>query len=319
LKPSFNVDTVNYTVKVSNEVTNIDVTGTATHPAATVSNVTNKPLITGNNDITITVTAEDGTTQAYTVTVIRSDHVYTDEADLVNITINGREVDINDLEYIADCEDSHLLELQSSQYATIEVNDVTYTEPVNLTVEMTNINIKVISETEENENIYTVKVFVPINEDKLYFKRWNDVIAINRNPATNGGYHNISEIRWYKNGSIVSNKNYIQIETESDNYYAEIRINDEWHRVCGEPIKLDKIIAYPNPIPRNESLKLQLPDVFVGGTLNIYDIPGTLQRSGVPLSATNIDVNISNLSSGIHLLHFISKKGHSQIIKIIVE
>ncbi|MDR1593491.1 MAG: cadherin-like beta sandwich domain-containing protein [Prevotellaceae bacterium] len=69
----FDANTTSYTVNVANEVTSIDVTGTANHTAATVAgNVTGKALNVGDNEINITVTAEDGvTTKTYTVTVVR--------------------------------------------------------------------------------------------------------------------------------------------------------------------------------------------------------------------------------------------------------
>jgi hypothetical protein len=70
---SFDANTTNYTVNVSNDVTSIDVTGTANHAAATVTgNITGKPLAVGENTVTITVMAEDGiTTMTYTVVVTR--------------------------------------------------------------------------------------------------------------------------------------------------------------------------------------------------------------------------------------------------------
>jgi YD repeat-containing protein len=73
---SFDANTTSYTVNVSNNVTNIIVTGMANHANATVtSNVTDKQLNVGNNVINITVTAEDGTTKTYTVTVVRENAV----------------------------------------------------------------------------------------------------------------------------------------------------------------------------------------------------------------------------------------------------
>jgi hypothetical protein len=73
LSPAFHSATTVYTVTVPNDVTSIDVTGTANHTAATVSgNVTGKPLDVGDNVVNIVVTAEDGIiAMTYTVTVTR--------------------------------------------------------------------------------------------------------------------------------------------------------------------------------------------------------------------------------------------------------
>jgi formylglycine-generating enzyme required for sulfatase activity len=66
--------TTAYTVSVADTVSTISVAGTANHPEATVvGNVTDTSLVVGKNTITITVTAENGTTKIiYTVTVYRA-------------------------------------------------------------------------------------------------------------------------------------------------------------------------------------------------------------------------------------------------------
>ncbi|ULQ60845.1 cadherin-like beta sandwich domain-containing protein [Brucepastera parasyntrophica] len=74
LVPAFDANTISYTVSVGNSVAGITVTGTKADSTATVGgdSGTAKTLAVGANTITITVTAEDGTTKDYTVTVTRS-------------------------------------------------------------------------------------------------------------------------------------------------------------------------------------------------------------------------------------------------------
>ena len=66
--------TLSYEVKVSNDVTNVDVSAIVKNPTATVSAV-NMPssLEVGENKITIVVTAENGDELIYTVTVVREE------------------------------------------------------------------------------------------------------------------------------------------------------------------------------------------------------------------------------------------------------
>ena len=71
LSPAFNKDTTVYTVTVPNEVTSITVTPTKSNSKATVSGTLTKELAEGENTITVTVTAEDGTPKTYTVKVTR--------------------------------------------------------------------------------------------------------------------------------------------------------------------------------------------------------------------------------------------------------
>jgi YD repeat-containing protein/predicted outer membrane repeat protein len=324
LTPAFNADITSYTVNVLYDVTNTTVTGKANHTAATVTGNGNKDLATGDNVITITVTAEDGvTTKEYTVTVIRNDHVLVTEASLISLIVNDNPIGIkgSSFTYMTDCEEDLLsLRIQASPYATVTVNNVPYNpyQFIPLTENVTTINIGIAAETGGALNNYTLKVAKSIDGSHLYYKRWSDVLAINRNPANNGGY-DISAVRWYKqDGTSLDNAAYIQISGSAADYYAEVKIDGVWHRACNSETKsIEKVVAYPNPITRGESVTLQLPKSFVGGVLNIYDVKGALVKSGLPLPAISNSINISG--SGIYLLHVTGKDGNKEVVKIIIE
>ncbi|MDQ6419535.1 cadherin-like beta sandwich domain-containing protein [Paenibacillus sp. LHD-117] len=69
----FAPDTLSYTVSVSHNTTVANVTYLAQHPAATAAVTGGASLNVGSNAVTVLVTAEDGTTKTYTVTVHRAD------------------------------------------------------------------------------------------------------------------------------------------------------------------------------------------------------------------------------------------------------
>jgi hypothetical protein len=82
LEPGFNSDVTTYTAEVGYTVEELTITPVADHPEATVD-VDGQPVIsgeasqtitldTGNNEIDITVTAENGTETTYRVTVVRN-------------------------------------------------------------------------------------------------------------------------------------------------------------------------------------------------------------------------------------------------------
>jgi len=85
LSPSFDKNETRYTVNVPNEITSLRVTPTVEDSLASVevngqSVTSSNPdveinLNAGNNTISVTVTAEDGTTKVYTITVRRSFNV----------------------------------------------------------------------------------------------------------------------------------------------------------------------------------------------------------------------------------------------------
>ena len=71
LTPAFDPAITQYTVEVSNAVTGIDLSATANDAAATVSGTGTHTLNVGDNIFVVTVTAENGDTQNYTITVTR--------------------------------------------------------------------------------------------------------------------------------------------------------------------------------------------------------------------------------------------------------
>ena len=68
LTPAFNPGRTAYTAEVE-DIASTVVRAMATHPGATVVGTGNRTLSVGDNRIRVTVTAEDGTSQTYTVTV----------------------------------------------------------------------------------------------------------------------------------------------------------------------------------------------------------------------------------------------------------
>ncbi len=68
LMPMFASDTTNYSARVGSDVDMVTVSAGATHSAATVTDDAGS-LEAGDNTITVTVTAEDGTTMTYTIIV----------------------------------------------------------------------------------------------------------------------------------------------------------------------------------------------------------------------------------------------------------
>ena len=75
LSPTFDAATTSYAASVGNAIDEIDVTATLSDPNATMAQSPTNPvdLAEGATPITVTVTAEDGTTtKAYTVTVTRA-------------------------------------------------------------------------------------------------------------------------------------------------------------------------------------------------------------------------------------------------------
>jgi uncharacterized repeat protein (TIGR02543 family) len=236
------------------------------------------------------------------------------------------------LEYIVqDCEQTSLtLDLIPSADATVTVNGTAYDTGVEIDFtenSVTTVDIKVESQAGDKEQSYKLNISAPLKDERLYYQRWSDVIAINRNPATNGG-HNISEVQWYKHdGTQSGNGEFIVIDDTDDinDYYTEVTVTtgdniETVHKVCAtvETKSVKKIVVYPNPVPRGEKITIDIPETFVGSALNIYNIKGLLVKSRQSLPAKSNSIDISELASGIYLLQITGKDGNRETVTIIV-
>jgi hypothetical protein len=75
LTPGFAPGTLGYSASVGNDVTSVTISATASDTNASVSGVGEKSLDVGDNTFTITVTAQDGTTNIYTIDITRAEAV----------------------------------------------------------------------------------------------------------------------------------------------------------------------------------------------------------------------------------------------------
>lgn len=92
LEPSFSKDVTEYTVQLAEEVTELTIDAQAESGEAEVEIDGNKDLQDGENTITITVTAEDGTTKEYTIKAIKGESanvVDNSVLKLSNLEISG--------------------------------------------------------------------------------------------------------------------------------------------------------------------------------------------------------------------------------------
>lgn len=93
ISPEFNKDVKEYAITVPNEITKINITATPTDSKATVSITEYEELQEGENTITISVTAEDGTTKSdYIIKVTRQRKELALEKLLIKYTNQNGEV-----------------------------------------------------------------------------------------------------------------------------------------------------------------------------------------------------------------------------------
>ncbi len=89
ISPVFNEDTTEYSVSVPYNVDNINVIALAASLKSTVNIVGNDALVIGNNNVTITVTAENGVSQDYVIIVTKEEKVLDSNVNLKELNVSG--------------------------------------------------------------------------------------------------------------------------------------------------------------------------------------------------------------------------------------
>ena len=135
---------------------------------------------------------------------------------------------------------------------------------------------------------------------RLIEQRWNDVLTVNNNPATNGGF-TFYAYQWYKDNSLIPGATE-QYYTEPDgrlngSYHVELRgyaISSTGHATDVEmmscpfkPLPLLRMAVSPVPVKVNEAFVFttSLTEAeLIGATLDIYDAMGQLHRRVTNLS-----------------------------------
>ena len=108
LDPVFSSSVTSYTLEVVNSVTSIEIKAEAEHEKATISIKGNENLEIGENTVTISVSAEDGTVKIYEIKVIRKEEIIlglesldikgTDIADKFRPDVYEYEIDVKNVD-----------------------------------------------------------------------------------------------------------------------------------------------------------------------------------------------------------------------------
>lgn len=180
ISPTFNKNTNNYSLKVGNEVTSINVSATCEDPKATLSwtsgNAGNNNLKVGSNTITARCTAENGVGRNYILTVTREGAPVPLSSDnnLKGLGISGYQIspafNKNTLEYSVTIpyEASEVIvnAEKNDSKATVNINGNTGLQVGNNVVEVTVIAEDGTPKTYKINVTREEKIEVPVEKDK---------------------------------------------------------------------------------------------------------------------------------------------------------
>lgn len=149
--------TIGKTMTVSADTSSVVIKATTNNSKATVTGTGTKELVTGTNKFTLKVTAEDGTTKSYTVTIIREEYV----EDNPNI-IEPSSDEVQELRLVSLVVDgSELIPEFSSEIFeySIYVTDINEVK-IDAIANMEDANVEITGNTEliEGENTVIIKL-----------------------------------------------------------------------------------------------------------------------------------------------------------------
>lgn len=154
--PVFDKETTSYTMKVAEEVTKLEVKAEAEDEKATVTIKGNDELKEGENTVTITVTAEDGTTKNYEIKVTKVAGEVT-KLGLQTLTIKDTSI-------------ARMFKPDVYEYE-IDINDVTSLEIEAIANDETaTVEILGNEDLKEGENIITIIVSAGEGEEKVTYQ-----------------------------------------------------------------------------------------------------------------------------------------------------
>jgi hypothetical protein len=80
-------------------------------------------------------------------------------------------------------------------------------------------------------------------------------------------------------------------------------------------LELGELNVYPNPVVKGQNVKVEVPNSVVGGKAYIYDSTGRKVKE-VNLNSSNIELNISDLTSSKYVIKF--EKGDTSISRKLI-
>jgi hypothetical protein len=203
---------------------------------------------------------------------------------------------------------------------TYSVNNATVTSSLNLNNPgITTMVIQTAVGSGENTKDYTITIIRPFDVS-IIRAYWNDVLAVNLNTATNGGY-TFSGFQWTRNGQNMANETgpylYFPISpATSDRYSVLLTTGEQTLPVCSgvqvtpAAVQQGGLLAYPNPA--RHTVTLENPQWETAKQTDLINLSGNVVRS-YP-SAHIQTLNVSGLPVGLYIL-----RADVQTVKIVIE
>ena len=258
-----------------------------------------------SGEVEITVSQEGDNNYLPAEPVTRTMTIESSDASIHSITIKGVTYDSPDQEiyYLIDCNDEQdKVEIDFSTEANATENTGLNFEIETPTPGIYRKEIQVTSQDDTNTRTYRVVVEKRFNYEDIVIQKYNNVLLVNNNPETNGGYR-FTSFNWYKDGVLIGTGQYYSVgENASDQldlnamYSVEMETEDgDILSTCESSITLKSAFV----------LKVAPNPVHSGSTIDVTTTYSTEML-------TDLKITVSNLY-GLQVMQEVSGSNNSRI------
>jgi len=215
------------------------------------------------------------------------------DVSVTSITIAGEVYNnpANQITYLMECgENNPNINILNSSNATI-------TPSANFTVQtpkpgIYTQNVKVTSEDGSTTANYTIVVQKPFGFYDIVKQKFNNVLLVNNNPQTNGGYE-FTAYQWFKNGQLIGTGQYYTAGNETNNvldptasYSVKMTTKDgKVLQTCESTITIQNSLTaklYPNPVEVGKVLTVEADfpaEDLQNMQISLYSVSGKLVKT----------------------------------------
>ncbi|TDO73284.1 putative secreted protein (Por secretion system target) [Flavobacterium chryseum] len=235
-----------------------------------------------------------------------------------------------DLTYLMSCGESNV------NVVIANTTNATITPSANFTITppkpgIYTQNVTITSEDGSSTANYTIKVEKPFGFFDIVRQKFNNVLLVNNNPLTNGGYEFVS-YQWFKNGVLVGTGQYYTAGNESGNvldtsavYSVKMTTKDgKVLQTCGATIALQNSFQaklYPNPIETGKIITVEADypaEELENMQITLYSVSGQLIKT-VKSSTVITEIQLPPTTEGNIYLVVLETANVKKSFKVIVK
>ncbi len=235
-------------------------------PPAEVSETGEVSLLTSGT-VEITAHQEGNANYSQATPVTRTLTIESSDATIHELTINGEVYDSpdNNIYYLIDCNNN----IQSVEINLSSESNANSSESDDFIINTSapgiyKKNIEITSQDGSQTENYNITIEKRFSYEDIIVRKFNNVLIINNNPETNGGYH-FESFEWYKDGVLIGTDQYYSAgENSSDqldldaNYSATMTTEEgDVLQTCDFIISKDNVFTMavsPNPASAGSSI-----------------------------------------------------------------